>query len=404
MSHGTLTSMDDDWTRLSSTMPAMVARPVPKRALLAVRRLCLSGWPAEVFVPALLEALHGVIPSARNLFDWADADGRLLHYFVEGAVDTAVARLYFERFHNREEAMCMPPFDSLRQAPMGVRGAAELNRAEFFDSALYHQIWRPQGLHTRIEGIVRTRSGRLLGSLVLYRGPHDPPFDPRAEALLATLLPMVAAALERAQPMAAFAPNDLHVNSREPVQTLLLNLRGQVLHATPGAARLLMLADDGLSRDALQRSMDERVQRLFACLITPLARRAQLQPAATPRAGWPSLTVLNGFGRFEVHSAILWPPEASSAAAAPLLQIMVRWLEPRAVAIQRVLRDLPISEAQASVCAALYAGRAQTDIARSTGVAASTVVDQVRKLYRTLEVNAVAEIRELIDRRIAAQT
>jgi hypothetical protein len=384
-------------------MRTMVACVVPKRALLALRRLCNHGWRAEVFIPALLDALHGLIPSARNLFDWADAEGRLLHYFVEGEVNTAVARLYFDRFHNREEAASMPAFDSLRHAPMGVRGAADLNTAEFFRSDLYQQIWIPQGLHTRIEGIVRNRSGRLVGSLVLYRGPCDTPFNEHDEALLALLLPMVAGALERAQRTAAVTPRELHVSSREPVQTLLLDLHGQVLHATPGAARLLMLADDGLCRDALQRTMDGRVQRLFARLITQLSQRAQQQPALPPKAGWPSLTVLNAFGRFDVHSAILCPPDAPAAIGAPLLQLMLRWLEPREVTLQRVLRELPISEGQASVCAALYAGQAQTDIARSKGVAASTVVDHVRKLYRTLEVSASTELRELIDRRITAQ-
>lgn len=355
-----------------------------------------------MLIPALLEALHGVIPSARNLFDWTDDEGRLLRYFFEGPVDTAIAQLYFEQFHNRKEVACMPAFGSLREAPMGVRCAGELDHPAFFDSELYNEVWRPQGLRTRLEGIVRSRSGRLMGSLVLYRGPGETPFGTRDEALLATLLPMVAGALERPSPACDATPRELHVTGPEPAETLLLDLHGRVLHGTPGAARLLMLADDGLSRDTLQRTLGERVKRLFGRLILQLGERARLQPAALPRAGWPSLTMFNAFGRFDAHSALLWSPDAGNARGAPLLQIVVRRLEPRPVALHRVLRQLPISPGQASVCVALYAGQAQTDIARSMGVAASTVVDHVRKLYRTLEVSGSAELRELLDQRIGA--
>ena len=50
-------------------------------------------WLLAVLVPALLEALHAVVPSYRNLFDWTDSQGRLLRYFIEGPIDAAVAQL-----------------------------------------------------------------------------------------------------------------------------------------------------------------------------------------------------------------------------------------------------------------------------------------------------------------------
>ena len=163
----------------------------------AIQALCSSEWPGEIFIPSLLEALHGVIPSARNLFDWTDNEGRLLHYFIEGPVDTAVAQRYFEHFHNGKDASCMPAFASLRDAPAGVRPASDLDRADFFASGLYNEIWRPQGLHTRIEGVVRSRTGRLMGSLVLYRGTHDPKFTARDEQVLEGLLPLLSPAAWR---------------------------------------------------------------------------------------------------------------------------------------------------------------------------------------------------------------
>jgi len=365
----------------------------------AVHALCSSGWPPEVFIPALLEALHEVIPSLRNLFDWTDNDGRLLHYYVEGPVDTAVAQRYFEHFHNGKDAATMPAFASLRDSPAGVRSASDLDRAGFFASDLYNEIWRPQGLHSRIEGVVRSRTGRLLGSLVLYRGLHYPKFTARDERVLEALLPSVALALQcNINSRSDATANALHLPGMEPAETLLLDLSGRLWHTSPGAPRLLMLADEGISRDALERPLVDRVNRLFARLISQLRERAAgtdstLQP-------WPSLSIFNAYGRFDAQSMLLWPPSRGPSDVAPLMQVTLRRLEPREVAVRRVLRSMPVTVGQASICVALYAGQSQGEIARGQGVASSTVADHVRKLYCALDVSGFSELRTLLDRRL----
>jgi hypothetical protein len=376
----------------------MSGRHISKRAVATVHALCCSGWPAKVFVPALLDALHDVIPSSRNLFDWTDNDGRLLDYYIEGPVDTEVGRRYFERFHNGEEANCMPGFALLRDTPAGVRPAGDLDRDDFFASDLYNEIWRPQGLHTRIEGVVRSRTGGLLGSLVLYRGPLDPKFTPRDERMLAALLPSIARALEQAADPRSQAPTALHLPGLEPTETLLLDLSGRLWRASPGAPRLIMLADGGISPEALERPLTDRIDRLFGRLIDQVRERAA-GSTTSPRA-WPSLSIFSGYGRFDAESMLLLSPGTDSDTQPPLVQITLRRLEPREVAVQRVLRGLPVTPGQASVCAALYAGQSRGEIARTLGVAASTVVDHVRKLYCALDVSGVPELRALLDRRM----
>ncbi len=376
----------------------------PQRALLSLRNLCASGWRAELLIPALLEALHELIPSTRNLFDWTDTEGRLVRYFIEGPVNTEIAQLYFDRFHNLEEAQHMPPFNSLREARIGVRGAGELNRPEFLASALYNDIWRPQGFRTRIEGVVRSREGTLLGSLVLYRGPGELPFSAKDESMLALVLPLLASALERAA-RADGDPHEKFVFGPEAPETLLLDVNGKLIHASQGATRLMMLADDGLAQSTMQRSLQERIQRLFSKLITQLSARALQERATLVAQAWPSLSVLNAYGRFDAHGSILWPNPAApktSEQNLPLLQIALRRLELREVALHRVLRSLPISAGQASVCLALYAGRTQSEIAQTMGVATSTVVDQTRKLYQALDVRGSAQLRDFLDRRLGS--
>jgi hypothetical protein len=391
----------------------------PKRAVAHLQGLCRAGLPPEAFVPALLEALHDVMDSDRNLFDWTDEDGQLLRYFVEGPIDPAVARLYFDEFHNRgEAAACMPAFASLRDSAAGVRGARELATRPFYDSALYNEIWRPQGLHTRIEGVVRNGRGKLLGSLVLYRGPHDAMFDTADEQLLSALLPSIARGLEPEDTpaRAAGAANDeIFVAGPEPAETLMLDPQGRLLHASAGAMRLLLLADGGLSRHAFEQPAQDRVRRLLDRLTkasgagraaggeAPCLPSPALWPSL-PRGGvGPSLTLINACGRFTAQAHGLWPVGGRPANHAPTgIQISLRRLEPHRVAVQRVLRELPLTAGQAAVCAALHRGRSHAQIAGELGVAPSTVVDHTRKLLRTLDVADGAALRSLIDRRVVS--
>jgi hypothetical protein len=128
-------------------------------AIASVRELCSLGLAGELLIPALLEALHRVIPSARNLFDWVNAQGSIQRYYFEGPIDHVAARLYFDEFHNKREAEAMPKYLDVIRGDATIRSAEELNNRHFFESALYNEIWRPQRLHYRLEAIVRGRAG-----------------------------------------------------------------------------------------------------------------------------------------------------------------------------------------------------------------------------------------------------
>ena len=144
----------------------------------------------------------------------------------------------------------MLPFQALSRLPAGVRGQGDLQDNGFYESALYHEIWRPQGFHSRLEAVLRGQGGRLLGSLVLYRSPGDAAFNADEMRRLDKLLPMLAQALEADAPGHA---DELHVPAPELAETLLLTPDGQVCHASPGAWRWLLMAGGGASRDALSR-------------------------------------------------------------------------------------------------------------------------------------------------------
>ena len=362
--------------------------------------------PAEVLAPALLEALHDVVPSLRNLLDWTDEHGHLKRYFFEGPIDAEVARHYFDEFHNRREREAMPAFGELQRMPMGVLGAAQLNRPEFFASALYQDIWRPQGLRYRIEAVLRGSGGRLLGSLVLYRGPGERCFTTDDEAKLASVLPIVAHLLEGC---ADATTPPLWVPAPEATQTLLMTPDGKVAHATPGARSLLMLTQGGATRERLEQPLEmlaaTSLRRVLQGLHAPLATGLDVGTGG-PTAPVDSrvLGATHGARHHVHHGALTLEAVAmQQQSATPLLPgnrwvaVTLRRNEPHSVALERALRGLPLTPAQRKVCRALYHGASQPFIAQDLGVAVTTVVDHVRKLYRSLQVRSVLELRALVD-------
>ncbi|MCB1998658.1 MAG: hypothetical protein KDG57_22750, partial [Rhodoferax sp.] len=347
-------------------------------------------------MPAFLEALHALVPSSRNLFDWTDEQGRLVRYFIEGPIDTQIAQLYFDEFHNRHETEVMPAFGSLSRSPAGIRSADELDHAGFYASALYNEIWRPQGLRTRLEAVVRTADGRLLGSLVLYRGPGERRFSSLDERHLANALPAFAAGLAAAGVAMA---NERHLPGREPPQTLLLTLDGEVCHASAGAERLLLMAAGGASRDRLSRPLLQLGEPMVPMLLLRLRERAAT--LATPEgravaalAPPPSIMHETPAGQFVARGELLRPAQVG---AEPLAQLTLQRLEPHRVALDRALRALPISAGQRVVCRGLYPGLTQSEIGHRLGVAAATVVDHARKACRALGISSQAALRELVN-------
>lgn len=368
---------------MSSKFASMAAMSQAKhsRALAALRDVCaLAGsLPSPLWMPALLEALHALLPSQRNLFDWCDADGRLTHYLIEGPVDPRIAKLYFDEFHNRREADAMPGFAQALRSGALLHSAAELNRRSFFDSALYAEIWRPQGMRYRVELIPRDPLGRPLGSLVLYRGPGERCFSAAEEARLLPLAPHLARALAR-DAVAMAAPGTRWVASGEAEETLLIDHLGHVAHASRGAARLLLQAGGGLRQRV---SADP----FSLPLLAELADQARVEHDLTR---WLD----SAWGRFELRARRLQACDAGARAS--WVSVSIRRHEPQALADERRLQHLQLPPAQTAVCRLLLAGHGQAEVAQQLGVAPSTVIDHCRKLYKRLGVHSLRELQQRV--------
>lgn len=348
--------------------------------LTTLRALSRSGLSAEAFIPAALEALHKVVPSYRNLFDWTDPQGNLVRYYFEGPIDHRIAAHYFEEFHNRREGEVMPEFRQSVNGRASIRSAEELDRPEFFRSALYNDIWRPQGLHTRIEAIVRGERGQPLGSLVLYRAAGDPKFKRNDEEMLAQAAVYVARGLVAGQRSML---TDDFVSSQHGRASLNLGAHGELLHLSPDALKLLLLAHGGVTPEGVSKTPRREDFGTLNLLWQHHERGRGMS-----REGL-SLTIENAWGRFLFDSDAMAPLNHGDP---PLIHVGIQHLEPRIVAVRRALDRLPLSPAQREVCALLQEGRSQAEISAALSVAPSTVADHVRKIYTKLDVHSVGEL------------
>jgi len=363
---------------------------MPKNAAATayIRELCSLGLSGELLIPALLEALHRVIPSARNLFDWVDTDGHIQRYCFEGPIDHAVAKLYFDEFHNKREAEAMPKYVDVIRGRAAVRSAEELNSAQFFESALYHEIWRPQRLHYRLEGIVRGRDAKPLGSLVLYREQGERIFGRADEQTLATLLPYVAHGLQHGRDR----PLDYAKSDRRAV-LVNLDALGRIVHLSRNAHKVLLLAHGNISPASAALPPTSENFPTLALLHRQLSRPGDAHDAPC------ALTLTNTWGQFEFRAERLEPVGGDDSA---LIGVTIQHLVPRQVRQLDALEAHPLSIAQKKVCALLLQGLSQPQIAKGLGVSTSTVTDHVRKIYLKLDVHSVDELRSRFAQRAGA--
>lgn len=351
-----------------------------------IRELCSLGLASELLIPALLEALHRVIPSACNLFDWVNADGSIQRYYFEGPIDHAIAKLYFEEFHNRREAEAMPPYRDVIGGSATIRSAEELDNRRFFESALYHEIWRPQRLHYRLEAIVRDRDGKPLGSLVLYRARGDRIFDQDEERRLQTLVPYVARGLQKGRE----EPVDFAAGEQ---RTALVNLDalGRIVHLSRNAHKVLLLAHGDISPASAAVTPQDVQFPTLALLHRNLSRAREVPDARC------TLTLTNPWGRFVFRADRLEPVGKDERA---VIGVTIEHLVPRDVRALELLEAQPLSIVQKQVCALLLQGMSRPQIAQRLGVASSTIVDHVRKIYTKLDVHSVDELRARLDARL----
>lgn len=351
------------------------------------RVLCSLGLGGEAVMPALLSALHGVIPHHASAFFWVDPQGRILNIYDGGVVDRRVLAAYANDFSKHARTAYGCGFATAMRTLSGVQTLPDWGSG-FYATGFYNIIWRSFGVHQAIQAIIREGSKPAQGALVLYRSAIDPAFSSEEKRRLADLIPYVAHALSRPRSAA-----DMELEPTDERGLVVLDRKGRIQFCCAAGHRLLALVgypkiDHAIeTRDEAGIAAREILARLTARLLAIFSGRPvapAVEHIATP------------WGRIVFRAYWL---DAAEDGGNGCIGVTIERHEPRLLQMWRRTAGLQLSPMQEEVCLLLVQGKSRAEIAQRLHIGESTVIDHVRKLYAKLGVGSRDEMFALLERR-----
>lgn len=337
-------------------------------AMSYIRQLCRLGLGGQIIMPELLSALHAFIPSAFNIFCFADESYQMSNVYCENSDLYRMQSLYFKEFYNSKEVQVTQlGFSQAMQTGRGW-GTTERMGTKFVSSEFFNELWRPNGIGCAIEATIWD-NGRGLGSIILYRGPGERPFRDEDEASLRSLIPYIAHGLRGSRDFRGEM-----VSSGES-GTLVVDRQDKVVQFCPEGKRLLLSAMNfgRIARDS--PSLDSPAIGLLCGNLRGILRGLS-QPA-------PIVRQRNPMGEFVFRA---YPLRVSGESSGSIVVIVERH-EPMPLLLMRNMRSLALTARQREVCLLLSYGYSRSMIAERMHVSKHTATDYVRKIYNKLGVN-----------------
>jgi DNA-binding CsgD family transcriptional regulator len=343
-------------------------------AIAHVRQLCCLGLGGEQIMPALLGAMHDVISSESNVFQFVDQQGAITNFYHERLIPDLV-RLYVSEYDRLITDDTPNLAKALESGP--IAGSTRIPSKDFFRTDLYNLIFRPYGHHHMLDGLAR-ENGRKLGAITLFREARESPFKEEEERVLARVMPYVAYALQQPARPVTLVANGLS-------GLVVLDREGKIAHISETARTLLFWAThpqvspsvggkDSGGADALRR-LGRRLVAIFE----------------DKDPGPPVLRHQNPWGRFVFRAHWL---NSETGPSKPLIGVTAELEEPLEIRAMRNLRSLPLSPQQSEVGLLVAVGQTNEHIAERLRIRSTTVRDHLNKIYLKLDVSRREDLIE----------
>jgi DNA-binding CsgD family transcriptional regulator len=345
----------------------------------ALQRLAALGQPDRMAFPALVSLLRELAPFETSAMLWLDAGHRPVDTYTDiDASPHHVAR-YAERWFDREEARFYPT-----QTEMQLNPAHHVIRVSDFtprfgECELYDEVYRPAGHHW-IAGVALRDGERPIGNLGIGRPPRAPDFSDEEMRRLRLARPYVIQAVMRARELESWP----EIDAEDEAGMVVVDAQGRILHASPGAWRLLHGAAGAPAAPDLLR---DRVYAWAQPLLAGLAARVAdgLRGGVSAPARCETVTA---YGRFILRAYAFEGGDGPAAAFG--VQIEKRLPAPLRMARSAAFRALTPREQD--IARLLASGASYPRIAAMLDMRASTAVTHVRNLSRKLGVAGREEI------------
>lgn len=345
-----------------------------KTLLREYENLCTLGLPTCEVVPLAIELLERMLGGSLFGFIWCDEQWQAIDTFVLNPADEQTTSIYATQFYNRREAEVGPTFSGLLRDKIPLINFSSLG-AQMFDSALYHEVFRPAGMHHALRATVIDGEHRY-GVLAMTR-PHGRGFSAKEEALITHAARYLAHAfeLERAGKRVAGETTDSLDEG-----FLVFSPQGQLLQ---GCELGLRWHDEATRSDGLSRA--------------PSALRQQLPEvlAAHANAIGPSreVVIVTQRGTFVFRPFRL---RATVAGVPEQLAVSVRQRSTLAARFWRAGQHFALSSRERQIAVLLALGYRYDDIASHLDVSRNTAVSYVRRTYDKLQVRQREQIVRLL--------
>lgn len=352
-----------------------------------IRRLCCLGLSKEVMIPELLRALHGIIPSADNLFTGFDANMQPAYILADQLVPEAL------EVYLNEPARLFTPEYSARMvewfATHRVLPDFRLVEEQFYRRDFYNLVLRPYHHHHVIQGMV-LENGRCAGFIVLCRPHSQPPFETSHLHQLEQVLPY----LDHGMQMARQADQD-YVNSGK-TGLVILKRDGAMVSLSNSARGLLFLATYGVVPGGQVRFTREVV-------MPPALRQvcARLDRIFQNRDAPPPVCIqVNPSGRFVFRAYWLESPvpacgeAALSDSSAPdaLIGVVIEQHEPLRLRLHRNLQGTRLSIREQDVCLTLVDNLSYPAVATRLHLSPPTVATYIRRIHEKMGTTSREEL------------
>lgn len=333
-----------------------------------IRQLCCLGLGGQIIMPELLRALHAFIPSASNMFHWADENSQMSNTYCENSDLYSLYPQYLKEFYNSREVNTYKiGFSEAMRIGRGWGNSERLD-ADFTSSELFNELFRPNGVRYGLEATI-WENGQGLGSVILNRGPGEKPFSDPDEMSLRSLIPYIAHGLRGTRDLRG----ELTPSGESGM--LIVDSQDHIVQSCPEGKRLLLLAmHPGRTRLDAPSLDSPALKRLSANLRGIL--RGRPQPA-------PMLRQQHALGEFVFRA---YPLSAHGEANGSIAVVIERH-EPLPLKLMRNMGTLPLTARQREVCLLLSYGHSHSMIAQRMHVSKHTAIDYVRKIYDKLDVN-----------------
>lgn len=346
----------------------------------ALRQLAVMGLPGR----SIIHEVIGLLNRLTEFDIWAvrfmDEQYRLIDGFASASLSPTLIQDFVENFHNREgdgsQAMSTAGAFQSGQSVLMIDQLIDSRKLE--GTPFWERIMRPTRM--KLPAILPLVDAEApFAVIVLGRAQGARNFSAAEVRLLELAYPWLCHALSR-NASASDQKFDSEIASGD-AGLIALDAEGKIEFASPGA---LMLFCHALSLTVDVSSLRHVLSGDVGTMLTRLARSvgASLHGA---RASCPAITARNQYGTFSVRAYALDPIARGSTS-----RVTVH-IERQLPVAQRLFSSGPfleLSNREREVAVLLVRGLSHSEAARELGVKPSSVIHQIRGIYRRLDIES----------------